>query len=88
MQYCVTGKRRKKSKNNFKKSIIFIVSFFLIIVLLCFVLVASKRSNICFETRSFYVVYVDKNKNKENLLSVQKSVKDLGGAGVFVEKNS
>ena len=88
MQESVTLTRIKIPKKRALKPVIFISLFFLIIFFISAILVVSKRSNMCFEARTYYIVYADKNKNSDLLFKVQKNVKDLGGAGVLFEKNN
>lgn len=88
MQDSVTREAKKRTQKHTLKAVIFTVLFFFIIFLISAVLVVSKRSNLCFEARTFYVVYADKNKNSSLLLNTQSLVKDLGGAAVIFDKNN
>lgn len=88
MQETVTLVERKKNKKLNINPVISTVLFFLIIFLISAVLVVSKRSNLFFETRTFYVVYAQKDKNKSVLAEQQSKVKNLGGAAVLLEKNN
>lgn len=87
MQESVTSSKRKKKQLDGVKSVIFTVLFIFIFFLIFSILVVSKRSNICFEPQTFYLVYVQKDKNQEVLLENKSKVKNLGGAGIIVEKN-
>lgn len=88
MQDSVTRKVIKRTQKTKLKAVIFTVLFFFIIFLISAILVVSKRSNLCFEARTFYMVYVDKNKNSTLLSNLQNLVKDLGGAAVVFDKNN
>lgn len=86
MQDSVTHKKLKYRKKSRLKAVIFTILFFFIIFFISAILVVSKRTNICFEARRFYVVYAEKNKNSNLLLNSQSLVKDLGGAAVIFNK--
>lgn len=88
MQESVTSHYRKRKKKCVLNPVIFACLFFFIIILISAILISSKRSNLCFEKRNFYVVYIEKNKSSSLLLSEQDKIKKLGGAGVFVSKNN
>ena len=88
MQDCVTRVIRKRKKKNGTTFVIFASLLFLLIFFISAILVVSKRSNVCFESRKLYAVYVDKNKNLNLLADMQSRVKSLGGAGVFFQKNN
>ncbi len=88
MQESVTWGRRKRYKKTGLKPVVFTVLFFVIIFLISAILVVSKRNNLCFEARRFYVVYSAKNKTEQMLLETQKKTSDMGGAGVILEKDN
>jgi len=88
MQDCVTHTFKKSKRKQRLNAVIFAVVFFFLIFLIFSILIISKRSNILFEPRTFFVVAVFKNKDKSLLAETQSEVKSLGGAGVFVKKDN
>lgn len=88
MQESVTLKHKiNKQKNNIKY-VIFTVLFFFLIFLIFTILVVSKKSNLIFDAKTFYIVYAEKNKNSSVLYENQSKIKNMGGAGIVVEKNN